>query len=85
MLEYASPEVDEWFKLRPLVIHADRRDDYARSRDIEPYIGRMEFGAYDVLFNKATWRKADVAWPQTPICTNCTGVTRSGRFAIWSR
>jgi len=58
-LEYTPAEVDDWFALRPLVSHADRRDDYARSPDVEPHIGRIEFAAYDVLFNKETWRKAE--------------------------
>lgn len=56
-LGYSESEVTHWFQhLRPIVTHADRRDEYARGSDVEPYLSRVELAAYDVLFNKATWR-----------------------------
>jgi hypothetical protein len=56
-LEYSKSEVKDWFhRLRSIVTHADRREEYARGPDVEPHLARMELAAYDVLFNKATWR-----------------------------
>lgn len=56
-LRYSEAEVTDWFqRLRPIVTHADRREEYARGPDVEPHLARIELAAYDVLFNKATWR-----------------------------
>jgi hypothetical protein len=55
--QYALGEVRHWLQqLRPEATHGDRRDSYARSADVAPYLSRMEYAAYDVLLNKATWR-----------------------------
>lgn len=56
-LAYDEPEVRHWLEhLRAESVHADRRPSYARSVDVEPYLARMEFAGYDVLFNKERWR-----------------------------
>ncbi len=56
-LGYTESEVASWLvSLRSKLSHADRRDDYARSHDADPFLGRIEYAAYDVLFNKAKWR-----------------------------
>jgi hypothetical protein len=39
--------------------HADRRQVYARAPDVEPHLARIEYAAYDVLLNKATWHTSD--------------------------
>jgi hypothetical protein len=53
---YELDEVAHWLRrLRPEATHGDRRDGYARSADVAPYLSRMEY-AYDVLLNKETWR-----------------------------
>lgn len=55
-------EVRHWFlTLRSRLTHADRQDEYARSREVDPHLARMEVAAYDVLFNKMTWRDPDVS------------------------
>lgn len=57
-LGYTRNEVSFWLEvLRAESVHADRRPTFARSPEIEPYLPRMEFAAYDVLFNKAQWRQ----------------------------
>lgn len=54
---YELDEVKYWMQsLRPEVTHADRREAYARSPEVEPYLGRIEWAAYDVLLNKKDWR-----------------------------
>jgi hypothetical protein len=56
-LGYEKSEVSHWLeKLRAEAVHADRRPSYARSPDLEPFLPRMEFAGYDVLFNKSRWR-----------------------------
>lgn len=56
-LAYTLDEVRHWLEnLRASAMHADRRESYARSSHIEPYLGRMEQAAYDALFNKEHWR-----------------------------
>lgn len=55
--QYTEAEVRRWMEqLRPESVHGDRREQYAREADAAPFLGRMEFAAYDVLLNKAVWR-----------------------------
>lgn len=57
---WTRDELKDWFqRLRPEVMHADRREEYARATDVAPLLSRIEFAAYDVLFNKETWRDKD--------------------------
>lgn len=57
---WSEAELNDWFtRLRPELTHADRREAYARAADVAPYLGRIEYAAYDVLFNKANWRRPD--------------------------
>lgn len=57
VLGYDRDEVAHWLQyLRGRSVHADKRPTVSRSSDIEPFLGRMECAAYDVLFNKADWR-----------------------------
>ena len=59
-LGWSREELADWFqRLRPEVTHADRREEYARGADVAPYLGRIEYAAYDVLLNKSTWRSVD--------------------------
>jgi hypothetical protein len=59
-LSWTHEEISDWFlRLRPEVTHADRRENYARAMDVEPYLARIEYVAYDVLLNKAVWRNVD--------------------------
>lgn len=63
-------EVAHWFlTLRSRLNHADRQDEYARNRDVDPHLARMEVAAYDVLFNKLKWRDPDVSRrdPELPL------------------
>jgi hypothetical protein len=54
---YERAEVAHWLEhLRAELMHADRRPTYARSADVEPFLGRIEWAAYDVLLNKLEWR-----------------------------
>lgn len=58
----SDEEVSHWFlTLRSRLTHADRQDEYARNRDVDPHLARMEVAAYDVLFNKLKWRDPDVS------------------------
>jgi hypothetical protein len=57
-LHYSREEIEIWLKqVRPRTMHADNRRTIARSPEVEPYLGRMEWAAYDVLFNKVDWRR----------------------------
>jgi hypothetical protein len=54
--QYSKEEVKAWFLvLRPRVVHGDRPANTARSPDVAQYLARVEYAAYDVLLNKATW------------------------------
>lgn len=54
-------EVTHWFmNLRSRLTHADRHEEYARNRETEPYLARIEVAAYDVLFNKAHWHSTEI-------------------------
>jgi hypothetical protein len=58
---YTQGEVNEWLAvLRNLATHADRRAEFATASDINPVVWRVEQAAYDVLFNKKTWRSPDI-------------------------
>ena len=58
----SDEDVSHWFlTLRSRLTHADRQDEYARNRDVDPHLARMEVAAYDVLFNKRKWRDPDVS------------------------
>lgn len=60
--KFTTAEVATWLrKLRSRATHADVRDDYARTADLAPYLSRMEYAAYDVLFNKKDWRSKSPA------------------------
>lgn len=59
-LGWTNGEVSDWFtRLRPEATHADRREIFARSADAEPFLGRLEYAAYDVVLNKRVWRARD--------------------------
>jgi hypothetical protein len=61
-LVFTTKEVSHWFDpLRAEATHADRRPSFLRSPDLEPYLGRLEIAAYDVLFNKTIWHHPSVA------------------------
>jgi hypothetical protein len=59
---FSRREVEQWtVHARHPLTHADERDDLLLEADALRIVGRMEEAAYDVLFNKAEWRSADVA------------------------
>jgi hypothetical protein len=79
---YERDEVAYWLEhLRAESVHADRRPSYARSPDIEPYLGRMEYAAYDVLFNKARWRHKSA--DRRPQLEFASGLARDKRTLVF--
>ncbi len=61
-LEYSEEEVKHWIKgLRDPATHADLRiaSKVLVDIDVEPHLARIEQAAYDVLFNKEVWHRAD--------------------------
>jgi hypothetical protein len=82
VLQYGQDETHHWFvTLRDKATHADKREDFALARDVEPVLSRVEQAAYDVLFNKANWRSADTerraAWlPEGGVLPDGSGVIR---------
>jgi hypothetical protein len=56
-LGYSKAEVKRWLtQLRHPATHADKKAKFVLESDIRPVIPRMMQAAYDVLFNKDTWR-----------------------------
>ncbi|MGA2230204.1 MAG: hypothetical protein ABSH22_04695, partial [Tepidisphaeraceae bacterium] len=55
-LGYTLDEVNSWIKIRGPITHADVRKTFLLERDAFPVIHRMEQAAFDVVFNKKTWR-----------------------------
>jgi len=54
---YSEPEVRRWLTtLRHPATHADRKPTFVLESDIRPVVPRMMQAAYDVLFNKDSWR-----------------------------
>jgi hypothetical protein len=54
---YSRAEVKRWLtELRHPATHADKRASFILESDIRPVIPRMIQAAYDVLFNKDSWR-----------------------------
>jgi hypothetical protein len=58
---YTSNEVERWIGIRDAATHADKRNQIVFENDISWILGRIEQASYDVLINKANWRKPDVA------------------------
>jgi hypothetical protein len=55
--DYARDEVENWVVgLRHPATHADVAAEFATEADIRPVVSRMTMAAYEVLFNKNTWR-----------------------------
>lgn len=57
-LHYTQAETSRWRGLRDRASHADRQPP-ALVRDVQPPLARIEFAAYDVLFNKTNWHVSD--------------------------
>jgi hypothetical protein len=53
---FTSDEVNLWLSLRDRSVHADRRPDFALESETHLVVNRVEQAAYDVLFNKLSWR-----------------------------
>lgn len=54
---YIRGEVEKWVVgLRHPATHADVAAEFATEADIRPVVSRMTMAAYEVLFNKNTWR-----------------------------
>lgn len=61
-LDYTQDEVAYWLTtLRPEIVHGDTRPALPRAGEVEPYLGRLEVAVYDVVLNKANWRRSDAA------------------------
>lgn len=79
--QYSKDEVAAWFLvLRPRVVHGDRPANKARSADVAGHLARIEYAAYDVLLNKATWRhpsatRRNVTTPKSAPTADRSGVT----------
>ncbi|HBA87489.1 MAG TPA: hypothetical protein DCZ75_05725 [Geobacter sp.] len=59
---FSNEEVQHWvLNVRHPATHADERDDFILERDVFSVIGRVEQAAYDVLFNKESWRNQSSA------------------------
>jgi hypothetical protein len=83
-MSYDRDEIAYWMtELRSTVTHADRRDDYARGADVEPYLGRIEYAAYDALFNKQTWR--DPSPSRRAGLRLSAGIDRDGTVRVFRR
>jgi len=63
VLQYDRDEVTHWLtSLRPQTVHGDHKHKaLARSADVQPYLGRLEVAAYDVVLNKRNWQRSDSA------------------------
>lgn len=63
VLQYDRDEVTHWLTvLRPQTVHGDHKHkSLARSADVQPYLGRLEVAAYDVVLNKRNWQRSDSA------------------------
>lgn len=53
---FSRAEVKQWTNRARPAAHADKHDDFATGHDLAHLLRRLEFAAYDVLFNKARWR-----------------------------
>jgi hypothetical protein len=73
---YAHEEVRRWVELRQPATHADRRSYFVLERDVQPVVGRMTQAAYDVLFNKKSWR--DKSTERRPAWSPATGTSDPG-------
>jgi hypothetical protein len=82
VLQYDKQETFHWFTtLRDKATHADKREDFALARDVEPVLNRVEQAAYDVLYNKLNWRSSDNArrdvWtPEAGVLPDGSGLLR---------
>lgn len=78
---YGRDEVEHWLTtLRPETVHGDERPTFARAGDVQPYLGRLEVAAYDVVFNKANWRQSDSARRQGQ--TLLSAIQADGRSVV---
>lgn len=74
-LKYTMDEVEAWISTRGPLTHADQRSTFATEREVMTLIRRMEQAAYDVLFNKETWRDPSTA--RRSVWTPQVGLTSS--------
>lgn len=58
-MDYEKSEVESWVKVRDRMTHADRSRQVMLERDLGHISSRVLQAGYDVLLNKANWRKAD--------------------------
>jgi len=54
---FTLDEVEDWTNARGLSIHADRRAEFFLDADVRLFMPRMLQAGFDVLLNKAEWRK----------------------------
>jgi hypothetical protein len=80
-LQYTHSEVEEWHDLRHRATHADRPGRrYVLCRDVRPVLQRVQFAAYDVLFNKLNWNAEDPA--RRDVWYPPGGILRDGQHAV---
>jgi hypothetical protein len=53
---YTEEEIEKWRGLRHAATHADVRRRFVLEADVRPVLARVKQAAYDVLFNKESWR-----------------------------
>jgi hypothetical protein len=87
--QYSNEEVKAWLLvLRPRVVHGDRPANTARSADVAQHLARIEYAAYDVLLNKASWahpsstRRNAITLTSAPTRTGVTVLKPGADIAI---
>ena len=58
-LGFHKKEIDHWIRVRGSAMHADK--SIALDADVLPFLGRLEWAAYDLLLHKLDWGTRDVA------------------------
>jgi hypothetical protein len=59
---YTKEEIAEWFSVRNRAFHSvEKTEKVIHEREVTRFIPRMEQAAYDVLFNKLTWKSKSKA------------------------
>lgn len=78
-MEFSTTEIHKWVSLRGAVMHADKR--VAFGVDIEPYLVRMEWAAYDLILHKQKWGTTDAL--RRPGLAFKSGVVPSKGLVVW--
>lgn len=82
-MNYDRREVESWVKVRDKMTHADKSSTVLLERDIGHVVHRVLQAAYEVLFNKAKWRRCESSRRDVwfPVC----GITNRPSMAFMHR